>query len=728
MRHVDVVIPVYAGYRETVACLTSVLATVDSAWARIVVVNDCSPDPAITDYLRELARTHPALVLLENPENRGFVATANRGMAYDAQRDVLLLNSDVEVANDWLARLREAAYRHDRVASLTPFSNNATICSFPNVCRDNDLPFGMSVDSVDAFFAQRFSADDVFEVPTGVGFCMYMRRDCLLAVGDFDVATFGRGYGEENDWCQRAVAAGWRNLHLANCFVYHRGGVSFAGEQSPRIQRALQLLDRRYPDYHSRVQRFIARDPARLVRTQAVLGLFAAPQQPRVLLVSHKLGGGAQQHIDELAALYAQQAAFAQITPASDGESVSLTFFDRGRRLRDGLFFRVESQYGQLLAILRALGIGRVHFHHTLGLAPRLWLLAADLGCDYDITIHDYYLINGNPTLTDCDARFVGEDAADFDERCAGHYPLPAGVDGAQWRDNQKLLLDGAARHIFPSADSARRFSRFFSVRPVIAWHPDYAASQPYPQPQWRWSGDRPLRVLVMGALSREKGADVLESVALSLRGARIEFHLLGYAYRALDDCVIAHGPYDNERVHRLVEGIGPDIAWFPALWPETYSYTLSIALHNGLPVVVPDIGAFVERVGARAHSAVVRWDQSTAQWRAFWLGVLDACALPAATAADAPQAIDSSFYAGDYLRPCPALRGDPAAAVLEQLGANLYAHSGELSRAERLLSRMWSLSRHPVAARLVSLIPFKMQQAIKRRLSRRPMHDIVGQ
>ncbi|MCB1676442.1 MAG: hypothetical protein KDI01_09130, partial [Halioglobus sp.] len=232
---------------------------------------------------------------------------------------------------------------------------------------------------------------------------------------------------------------------------------------------------------------------------------------------------------------------------------------------------------------------------------------------------------------------------------------------------------------------------------------------------------------LVMGALSREKGADVLESVALALRGARIEFHLLGYAYRALDDCVVSHGPYDNARVHHLIEGIGPDIAWFPALWPETYSYTLSIALHNALPVVVPDIGAFAERVGARPHSAVVRWDQSTAQWRAFWLGVLDAGALPAAAAADAPPAIDSSFYQGDYLRLCPALRGDPTAAVLEQLGANLYARSEDLSRSERLLSHIWNLSRHPVAARLVSMIPFKLQRSIKRHLSRRPMHDIVS-
>ena len=110
MRKVDVIIPVYKGLEETRRCLASVLSTVDRAWARLVVINDGSPEPAIGEYLRELAAQEEQLVLLENQQNLGFVATVNRGMQYDLERDVLLLNSDVEVANDWLHRMREAAY------------------------------------------------------------------------------------------------------------------------------------------------------------------------------------------------------------------------------------------------------------------------------------------------------------------------------------------------------------------------------------------------------------------------------------------------------------------------------------------------------------------------------------------------------------------------------------------------------------------------------------------
>ena len=736
MRAVDVVVPVYKGLEETRRCLASALATIDPAWARVVVINDGSPDPAITAYLRELDASRDDLVLLENDHNRGFVATVNRGMQHDVQRDVLLLNSDVEVANDWLRRLREAVYHHQRVASVTPFSNNATICSFPDFCSDNPLLFGLSVAELDTCFASQFGVDDVVPVPTGVGCCMYLRRDCLDAVGLFDEQTFGRGYGEENDWCQRAERAGWRNLHLANCFVYHAGGVSFGAEQQQRVDRAQQLLAKKHPRYAGDVAQFLAADPAREKRGRALLALVAASKLPKILMISHKLGGGAQQHVDELAQLYSGQALCLQLVPEREGESVLLSCYDGGRHLRDGLHFEVPGEYDKLLQLLAALGVGRVHFHHTMGLPPRIWLLARDLGCGYDLTVHDYYLVNGNPTLTDENARYVSESRDDFDQQCAGHYPLPPGVDAQQWRDNQRLLVENAERVIFPSLDARRRFTGFFTVKSAIAaWHPDYRLSQPYPAPHWHFRAERSpdgraLRVLVLGALSREKGADILEQVAAGLADQAVEFHLLGYAYRALEGGVITHGPYRNGDAYRLVEDIAPDVVWYPAQWPETYSYTLSIALHCGLPVVVPDIGAFPERVAGRAASAVLPWDESPERVLVFWRDVLQRGELPAAApvqgAAAAAPAQDDDFYQGAYLLPVAARSTELPAALLDGLVVNYRASRTGLSRAERLLRRIWQVSRSTLVARCVALVPFGLKQSFKRRLSSRPMHDIV--
>ncbi|MEH6570906.1 MAG: hypothetical protein V7709_17625, partial [Halioglobus sp.] len=641
-----------------------------------------------------------------------------------------LLNSDVEVAGNWLERLREAAQTNDSVASITPFSNNATICSFPNFCEDNRLLFGLSVAQLDTFFAESFGPQDVVEVPTGVGFCMYIPRDCLDDIGYFDLETFGKGYGEENDWCQRALRSGRKNLHLANCFVFHKGGVSFGAENNPRIARAQEILDAKYPHYHADIQKFIAADAGREWRMRAILKLFAQQDIPKVALITHKLGGGAQQHVNELAATYDTQALFLQITPDVDGESVTLRFFDHNHKLKDGLYFNVESEYELLIGLLSGLGVGRVHFHHTMGLHPRLWKLAEDLSCDYDLSIHDYYLLNGNPTLTDNDARYVSEDSDTFDEGCAQHYPLPVGVTASHWRESQRLLVEGASRVVFPSADCSARFQKFFTVaNPVVAWHPDYQLSQPYPEPRWSFASGRPLKVLVMGALSREKGADIVDAVATALRGQAIEFHLLGYAYRALSQAVVTHGPYDNSDVYRLVEEIAPDVVWFPALWPETYSYTLSIALHCGLPVVVPNLGAFVERVQGRAYSSVCPWDQTPDQWGELWSAVLNGQSLPAVPGdinTDL-ELVDTQFYDRAYLQAVPAVQGTLEENVLDQLGSNYRAHRQTLTFSERVLGYLWRLSRSRFIARLVALIPFRLKQAIKRRFSDKPMHDIVG-
>ena len=189
---VDVIVPVYRGLEDTQRCVRSVLASQCVTPWRLVLLNDASPEPEVTQWLREVSRQDSRILLLENEHNLGFVATVNRGMALSDAHDALLLNSDTEVANDWLDRLREAAYSDAEVASVTPFSNNATICSYPRFCEPNELPPGWDTARLDALFAAT-NAGQVVDVPTGVGFCMYIRRDSLDAVGPVRCGEFRQG-------------------------------------------------------------------------------------------------------------------------------------------------------------------------------------------------------------------------------------------------------------------------------------------------------------------------------------------------------------------------------------------------------------------------------------------------------------------------------------------------------------------------------------------------------
>lgn len=256
---VDIVIPVYRGEAETRACIESVLASPLRAAHEVIVIDDETPEARLRPWLAELG-TQGRITLIVHPHNRGFVASANEGMAQHRDRDVVLLNSDTEVAPGWLDRLAACASSDAAIGTVTPFSNNATILSYPRTLEANALPEGETTATLDSAFA-RANRGASIDVPTAVGFCMYITRRCLEKVGVFDVERYGAGYGEEVDFCMRAARAGFRNVAAADVFVRHVGEVSFGDAGSDRRSRAQAIVDELYPEFQPRVRDFIARDP-----------------------------------------------------------------------------------------------------------------------------------------------------------------------------------------------------------------------------------------------------------------------------------------------------------------------------------------------------------------------------------------------------------------------------------------------------------------------------------
>lgn len=261
---VDIVVPVYRGLALTRRCIESVLASANRTAFELVVTDDASPEPELSAWLDELA-VAGRITLLRNPRNLGFVATVNRAMALHPERDAVLLNSDTEVAGDWLDRLLAHAAADPRIGTITPLSNNGSICSYPNMLEVNALPAGWTLAELDALCA-RVNAGQAVDLPTGVGFCLYVRRACWQALGGFDIANFARGYGEECDFCRRAAKAGWRNVLAADVFVFHEGSISFGAEREGLMAAGAAAMNRLHPEYHEQVMAFLRADPARRLR------------------------------------------------------------------------------------------------------------------------------------------------------------------------------------------------------------------------------------------------------------------------------------------------------------------------------------------------------------------------------------------------------------------------------------------------------------------------------
>jgi len=297
----------------------------------------------------------------------------------------------------------------------------------------------------------------------------------------------------------------------------------------------------------------------------------------------------------------------------------------------------------------------------------------------------------------------------------------------ADWRHRNRHFLTSARLVIAPSADTARRITAFApSARVRAIPHTDMATpgSKGTPLPQAKnLAPDAPLKVVVLGALSAIKGADVLEAAAqeAARTGAPVEFHLLGYGYRHLQTQprarLTVHGAYQDEDLPGLLAWLQPDIVWFPALWPETYSYTLSAALQAGLPVAVPDIGAFAERIVGRPWSWVCPWDQEGKKWVRFFTALRAEHFVPGLppalpSAAQVPDIQAHWSYQQDYLSgiPTPAVTQPPfSAASLAQYVApkGASARSGALN----VLAYLRSL---PVLRTAARSIPAHWQRRVK--------------
>ncbi len=250
-REVVVVVPVYNASEDVRRCLDSVLLHTTGP-GRLIVIDDASTDPAIAPLLQRY-RAIDGVEILANPHNLGFTATANRGITLAGNADVVLLNADTAVAANWLTGLRRAAHCAADVATVTAVSDNAGAFSVPELERDNPIPGAWTfAQAARALWQQAGHAYP--QLPTGNGFCMYIRREVLDAVGLLDVEAFPQGYGEENDFCQRACAAGYRHLVAGNVLVAHARSRSFGIERREALGRAgMQILRERWPNYEADV-------------------------------------------------------------------------------------------------------------------------------------------------------------------------------------------------------------------------------------------------------------------------------------------------------------------------------------------------------------------------------------------------------------------------------------------------------------------------------------------
>jgi GT2 family glycosyltransferase/glycosyltransferase involved in cell wall biosynthesis len=595
---VDIVVPVYTGFKETLSCLERVLATTSRDTAELVVVNDASPDLELCEALARLAR-NGRITLLTNPSNLGFPGSANRGMNLHAGRDVVLLNSDAEVFGDWLDRLQFAAYCADDIGTVTPLGETASIMSYPGGGeRALTRLDSVAIDRI----ARDVNARKLIELPVGVGFCLYMKRACLDEIGGFDENSFGKGYGEENDFCLRARRNGWRHVGATDLFVGHPGGRSYGRSKEMLMERNRRVLDALHPGYEALIAGFVAADP--LLQARRAIDTYRLLQQARdpVLLVTCDLPGGVKRHVDlrqsELSAAGHTVLILQPAGTAGRADRVTLRTQDSSF---ENLAYNLPEETHILRDLLSKLGLSHIELHHFVGLPGAAIELAASLDVRYNVYVHDYSWICPRVTLLGGNEVYCGEPPVEDCEICIRTYgtELEESLSVAALRSRSARILKGANHVIVPTYDVRSRLAQYFPGLPieVAGWEAVERGSHA------RTSQSGRVRVAVIGAISIQKGHQILLQCAKDAaeRNLDLDFVVIGFT---IDDApllatgrVFVSGPYAESEIHALLEREQCQVAFFPSVAPETWCYALTHAMSWGLPIAAFDLGAIAERL-----------------------------------------------------------------------------------------------------------------------------------
>jgi len=262
-----IVVPVFNGLEHLKVLIPSLFKNTDLPH-KFIFVDDCS-DAETADFLKEAISGRDDCTLLKNEKNLGFVQSTNRGAekALESCGNFVMLNQDTEVPSGWLSRLMKPIFEDETISSVTPLSNACNIFSFPFFGKrekNHDFLRKFGLEGINQ--AIRSSAvSGCIDIPTGHGFCMAISGKVWRKIGGLNAALFGRGYGEENEWSQRAELDGYRNVLATSLFVAHhhydRG--SFTNEErKTNISSALQIISVMFPSYESRVQDFLREYPS----------------------------------------------------------------------------------------------------------------------------------------------------------------------------------------------------------------------------------------------------------------------------------------------------------------------------------------------------------------------------------------------------------------------------------------------------------------------------------
>ncbi len=268
---ITIIIPVFNAKEFTKKCLEKILPDVETSSVELIVIDNASTD-GTADSFKTFRNKCSKIQIIHNSTNRGFAPAVNQGINLSNGEKIVILNNDTIPGHGWLTCLSEALDRDENLGIVSPVTNY--VGEGPQIdpgAKDLDP---LDVDRYALSIADRKTTD--FVPSRLVFFCVMLRRSLVDRIGGLDEGYI-RGNFEDDDYCLRAMIAGYKLGIARNAFVYHYGSATFKSNNLDYVQhfeenriRFINKVSRLSTSFHDNVTPVLSETPIASVIVRTV--------------------------------------------------------------------------------------------------------------------------------------------------------------------------------------------------------------------------------------------------------------------------------------------------------------------------------------------------------------------------------------------------------------------------------------------------------------------------
>lgn len=330
------------------------------------------------------------------------------------------------------------------------------------------------------------------------------------------------------------------------------------------------------------------------------------------IVLANVYGGGTKRYTDEIAEAWKQQGH--RIIYVQTIERLThIKILERKTKDKNVWFFD-DVKLLKLAEFFKSFNVQLIHVQHLLDANINFFNLHKILNIPLVITLHDYYCICPFIKLTDnndvyCEEK--GEKACDIclKGRVFNSITFNKNINSIlEWRNFWEKYLQEANLIIVPSLDMQKRINKYFSDLQL----------QMFENPEIiKFNKLRSIGLI--GSLATAKGGKKVKKCVEYVAKYKIPLKFIVFGEipefkfsKEEKQYIKILGRYDEEKIYDIISKYNIDFFWFPGIWPETYSYTLSIPISLKIPCLSTNIGAIADRIERHKWGKTYSWKADT--------------------------------------------------------------------------------------------------------------------